>query len=159
LAGTAEESGTPHAATAAAKTIALLNILIVNHIFFQKRLLLPGQIYFFLSDRPNDTDNATTRQHCSSLHIPSQITIGNNVWIGAQACTLPGVTTGDNSVIGAGNPCRIIREILHTNHHFRTLTESSPYFYSNEKAIRPLFQYSYSYRKYGKNVSYTEIFC
>ena len=54
------------------------------------------------------------------------ITIGNNVWIGAQVCVLPGVTIGDNTVIGAGsvvnrdipanviaagNPCRVIREI------------------------------------------------
>lgn len=54
------------------------------------------------------------------------ITIGNNVWIGADVTILPGVTIGDNTVIGAksvvtkdipsgvvamGNPCRVIREI------------------------------------------------
>lgn len=48
------------------------------------------------------------------------------MWIGAQACILPGVTIGDNTVIGAGsvvtkdipanvvaagNPCRVIRKI------------------------------------------------
>ena len=48
------------------------------------------------------------------------------VWIGAGAVVVPGVTIGDNSVIGAGsvvtrdipanvvavgNPCRILREI------------------------------------------------
>ena len=48
------------------------------------------------------------------------------MWIGAQVCVLPGVTIGDNTVIGAGsvvnrdipanviaagNPCRVIREI------------------------------------------------
>jgi acetyltransferase-like isoleucine patch superfamily enzyme len=52
------------------------------------------------------------------------IVIGNNVWIGAQAIILPGVTIGDHSVIGAGavvakdipdrcvavgNPARIVR--------------------------------------------------
>jgi acetyltransferase-like isoleucine patch superfamily enzyme len=52
--------------------------------------------------------------------------IGNNVWIGGSAVINPGVTIGDNSVIGsgsvvtkdlpsnvvaAGNPCRVIREI------------------------------------------------
>ena len=52
--------------------------------------------------------------------------IGENVWIGANAVVLPGVTIGDNSVIGAGsvvtkdipanviavgNPCRVLREI------------------------------------------------
>lgn len=54
------------------------------------------------------------------------ITIGNNVWIGGNVVILPGVTIGDNAVIGAGsvitknipanvvaagNPCRILRTI------------------------------------------------
>lgn len=54
------------------------------------------------------------------------VTIGNNCWIGASVTICPGVTIGDNSVIGAGsvvikdipancvavgNPCRIVREI------------------------------------------------
>lgn len=53
------------------------------------------------------------------------ITIGNYVWIGGGAIILPGVTIGDNCVIGAGsvvtqsipansiavgNPCRVIRK-------------------------------------------------
>lgn len=52
--------------------------------------------------------------------------IGRNCWIGAGALIMPGVTIGDNTVIGAGsvvtrdipsncvaygNPCRVIREI------------------------------------------------
>lgn len=54
------------------------------------------------------------------------IRIGNNCWLGAGVIVLPGVTIGDNTVIGAGsvvtkdlpanvvavgNPCRILREI------------------------------------------------
>lgn len=54
------------------------------------------------------------------------ITIGNNVWIGADVTILPGVTIGEGSIIGAksvvtkdipsfviavGNPCRVIRPI------------------------------------------------
>jgi len=35
------------------------------------------------------------------LH-PAPIVIGNNVWIGANATVLPGVTIGDNAVIAAG---------------------------------------------------------
>ncbi|MCV6039074.1 galactoside O-acetyltransferase, partial [Escherichia coli] len=50
----------------------------------------------------------------------------DNVWIGANSVVLPGVTIGENSVIGAGsvvtkdipsnvvavgNPCRVLREI------------------------------------------------
>ena len=52
--------------------------------------------------------------------------IGRNCWIGAGAIILPGITVGDNVVIGAGsvvtkdlpsnvvavgNPCRVLREI------------------------------------------------
>ena len=32
-----------------------------------------------------------------------EIKIGNNVWIGGNVCVLPGVTIGDNVVIGAGS--------------------------------------------------------
>lgn len=54
------------------------------------------------------------------------ITIGKHVWIGGSCVILPGVTIGDNSVIGAGstvvhdipsnvvavgNPCKVIKEI------------------------------------------------
>ena len=55
------------------------------------------------------------------------IKMGNNVWIGAGANILPGVTIGDNVTIGAGsvvnksipansiavgNPCKVIKTIL-----------------------------------------------
>jgi acetyltransferase-like isoleucine patch superfamily enzyme len=54
------------------------------------------------------------------------IRIGNNVWIGGNVVINPGISIGDNSVIGsgsvvtkdipanvvaAGNPCKILREI------------------------------------------------
>lgn len=60
------------------------------------------------------------------LQFVADIHIGNNVWIGANAAVMPGVTIGDNAVIGAGsvvtrdipsnvvavgNPCRVLREI------------------------------------------------
>ena len=59
-------------------------------------------------------------QYNASVHI------GRNCWLGAGVIVLPGVTIGDNSVIGAGsivtkdipanviavgNPCRVLREI------------------------------------------------
>ena len=54
------------------------------------------------------------------------VSIGSNVWIGGNCVVLPGVSIGDNSIIGAGsvvtkdipanviavgNPCRILREL------------------------------------------------
>ena len=64
------------------------------------------------------------REHNYVYNIP--VRIGKNVWIGSGVQILPGVTIGDNSVIGAGSvvtndipanvialgvPCRVIREI------------------------------------------------
>ena len=57
---------------------------------------------------------------------PRPIRIGRNVWIGFDACVLPGVTIGEGSIVGArsvvsedvppftvvaGNPARIIRRL------------------------------------------------
>ena len=38
------------------------------------------------------------------------VVIGNNVWIGMNACILPGIVIGDNSIIGAGSV--VIKDIL-----------------------------------------------
>ena len=61
------------------------------------------------------------------------VTIGDNVWIGGNVCILPGVTVGNNAVIGAGsvvtkdipdnalaagNPCRVIRQITEADRDF-----------------------------------------
>ena len=61
------------------------------------------------------------------------VTIGDNVWIGGNVCILPGVTVGNNVVIGAGsvvtkdipdnalaagNPCRVIRQITEADRDF-----------------------------------------
>ncbi|MBR2868651.1 MAG: sugar O-acetyltransferase [Clostridia bacterium] len=59
--------------------------------------------------------------------------IGRNCWIGAGALIMPGVTIGDNTIIGAGsvvtkdipanvvavgNPCRVLREISEHDREF-----------------------------------------
>lgn len=59
------------------------------------------------------------------IEFAKPVTIGNNVWIGGNTCILPGVTIGDNTVIGAGsvvtkdipsnviavgNPCKPIKK-------------------------------------------------
>lgn len=41
--------------------------------------------------------------HDRGTLYPAPITIGVNVWIGASASILPGVTIGDNSIVGAGS--------------------------------------------------------
>ena len=66
------------------------------------------------------------KQRVEGLEYTHPVNIGDNVWICTGAIILPGVTIGDNSVIGAGsivtkdippnslavgNPCRVIREI------------------------------------------------
>lgn len=76
---------------------------------------------FYTAGHPFDVE-----QRNSGLEYAHPITIGNNVWIGAQVCVLPGVTVGDGCIIGAGsvvtkdipahtlavgNPCRVIRRL------------------------------------------------
>ncbi|MBD7957756.1 sugar O-acetyltransferase [Microbacterium sp. Sa4CUA7] len=58
--------------------------------------------------------------------IPSPVVIGRNVWLGANVTVLPGVTIGDDAVVGAGSvvtkdvpaasiavgsPARVVREV------------------------------------------------
>ena len=65
-------------------------------------------------------------QRNRGLEIALPITVGNSVWFGANVTVLPGVTIGDNVVIGAGSvvtkdipsgviavgsPCRVLRPI------------------------------------------------
>lgn len=62
----------------------------------------------------------------AGLEMAKPIKTGNNVWIGGGVTVLPGVTIGDNSVIGAGSvvvkdipdnvvaagsPCRVVKKI------------------------------------------------
>ena len=77
------------------------------------------------------------RQEAYQQNMP--VHIGKNCWLGAGVIVLPGVTIGDNTVIGAGsvvtkdipsnvvavgNPCRVLREI---NEH------DKKYYFKNRK--------------------------
>ena len=98
--------------------------------------------YVFIA--PNCT--FTTAEHAldveqrnEGLEVAFPITVGNNVWIGANTTVLAGVTIGDNTVIGAGSvvthdipsgviavgvPCRVMREITEEDKHkYKTLEE------------------------------------
>lgn len=80
------------------------------------------------------------------------VTIGNNCWIGASVTICPGVSIGDNSVIGAGsvvtrdipancvavgNPCKVLRELNDADREFyykdRRITAED---LAEEKALR-----------------------
>jgi maltose O-acetyltransferase len=80
----------------------------------------PG-VQLLAADHPRDPQ---TRR--ALLELARPISIGSNVWLGAAAIVLPGVSVGDDSVIGAGsvvtrdvpggvlavgNPCRVVREL------------------------------------------------
>jgi len=100
---------------------ANLNCVILDEakVTFGDNVFIAPNCGFYTAGHPFDVE-----QRNSGLEYARPITIGNNVWIGAQVCILPGVTVGDNSVIGAGsvvtkdipanvlavgNPCRVIR--------------------------------------------------
>lgn len=67
-----------------------------------------------------------SEQRANGLEVALPITVGDNVWFGANVTVLPGVSVGKNTIIGAGsvvnknipdgvvaagNPCRVIRKI------------------------------------------------
>ena len=90
-------------------------------VTFGDNVFIAPNCCFSTAGHPLDAE-----QRNKGLEIALPITVGNNVWIGANVCVLPGVTIGDNSVIGAGsvvtrdippnviavgNPCRVMRQI------------------------------------------------
>ena len=79
------------------------------------------KVALYAVNHPTDPEVRAT-----NYNLPKPITIGNDVWIGGSVVVCPGVTIGDNTVIGAGsvvtkdipagvvaagNPCRVIRVI------------------------------------------------
>lgn len=106
-----------------------------NHVYANFNLTLVDDSDIFIGDNVMMGPNVTiaTAGHPIEIELRRQamqfnmpIHIGNNVWMGAGVVIVPGVTIGDNSVIGAGsivtkdipsnvvavgNPCRVLREI------------------------------------------------
>ncbi|SOD93947.1 sugar O-acetyltransferase [Caenispirillum bisanense] len=56
------------------------------------------QVQIYAADHPRDPE--ARRQ---GLENGRPVTVGRNVWIGGQAILLPGITVGDDAVIGAGS--------------------------------------------------------
>lgn len=80
------------------------------------------------------------REKAYQYNLP--VHIGNRVWIGAGAIILPGVTIGDDSVIGAGsvvtkdvpsgvvavgNPCRVLRKIDDKDYEYYRKDKKIPF--------------------------------
>ncbi|OEE73123.1 sugar O-acetyltransferase [Vibrio genomosp. F6] len=112
------------------------NLTLVDdtHIYIGDYVMIGPNVTIATAGHPIDPD---LRMKVAQFNIP--VTIGNNVWIGANAVILPGVSVGENTVIGAGsivtkdipanvvavgNPCRVLREI---NEH------DKEYYYKNHK--------------------------
>ena len=74
------------------------------------------------------------REHHYVYCIP--VTIGRNVWVGANVSILPGVTIGDNCVIGAGrdvHPRQLGRLRRALRGRARNRRQGPEYFYKNRK--------------------------
>lgn len=98
-----------------------LVILDAAKVHIGNNVFIAPQVGIYTAGHPLDVT-----QRNAGLEYAYPVTIGDNVWIGGQVSILPGVTIGENTVIGAGsvvtkaipanvlaagNPCRIIRNI------------------------------------------------
>lgn len=96
-------------------------LLDCNKIIIGDHVLFAPNVGIYTAGHCIDPELRLNKQEFSA-----PVKIGNNVWIGANASVLPGVTIGDDVVIGAGsvvtndipdrcvavgNPCRVIRPV------------------------------------------------
>ncbi len=99
------------------------NLVILDpaRVTFGDNVFIGPNCGFYTAGHPLDVE---TRN--KGLEFAYPITVGNNVWFGGNVSVMPGVTIGDNVVIGAGsvvtkdipsnvvavgNPCRILKSI------------------------------------------------
>lgn len=98
-----------------------LVILDANKVKFGNNVFIAPNCGFYTAGHPLDYEARN-----KGLEYAKPIEVGNNVWIGGNVVVLPGVSIGDNVVIGAGsvvtkdipsnsvavgNPCRVIKNI------------------------------------------------
>lgn len=103
------------------------NLVILDgaNVKFGDNVFIGPNCAFYTAGHP-----VNVQQRNEGLEYARTISIGNNVWIGGNVVVLPGVTVGDNSIIGAGsvvtkdipgnviavgNPCKVIRNIKDEN--------------------------------------------
>lgn len=102
---------------------ANFNLVILDEapVTFGDNVFVAPNCGFYTAGHPIDA-----KERNRGLEYARPIMVGNNVWIGAGVSVLPGVTIGDNCVIGAGsvvnrdipsntlaagNPCKVIKII------------------------------------------------
>lgn len=119
-----------------------------NNIYANFNLTMVDDTHIYVGDNTMFGPNVTIataghpilpklRKHAYQYNLP--VHIGKNCWLGSGVIVLPGVTIGDNAVVGAGsvvtkdippnvvavgNSCKILREI---NEHDRE------YYYKDKK--------------------------
>ena len=111
-----------------------------NNIYFNFGVTLVDDTHVYIGDStmlgPNVVIATAGHPILPELRVKAYqynatVHIGKNCWLGAGVIVLPGITIGDNTVVGAGsvvtkdlppnviaagNPCRVLREI---NEHDR----------------------------------------
>lgn len=102
-----------------------LVILDCAKVEFGNNVFIGPNCSFYTAGHPLDA-----KQRNEGLEYAYPITIGNNVWLGGNVVVLPGVSIGNNAVIGAGsvvtknipenvvaigNPCKVVKNITEDN--------------------------------------------
>lgn len=98
-----------------------LTILDGGKVKFGDNVFIGPNCSFYTAGHPLDYNNRN-----KGLEYVKKIIVGDNVWFGGNVVVVPGVTIGNNVVIGAGsvvtkdipsnvvavgNPCRVIKNI------------------------------------------------
>ena len=98
-----------------------LVILDCAKVKFGDNVMIGPNCGFYTAAHPIDP---TDRK--AGIEFAKPITVGNNVWFGGNVCVMPGVSIGDNTVIGAGsvvtkdippnvvavgNPCKPVKNL------------------------------------------------
>jgi len=98
-----------------------LVILDCAEVSFGDNAFIGPNCSFYTAGHPLDA-----KQRNEGLEYARPIRVGNNVWFGGNVVVLPGVTIGNNAVIGAGsvvtkdipdhavavgNPCKVVKMI------------------------------------------------